>query len=72
MVTSCLPDRSNMAFLWLLSCFALVGAASSRECRDPGDPRVGLSGLELVETEVPSPWWPCSQATEGARGLCPQ
>lgn len=35
MVVSYDSDDGNIAFLWLLSCFALVGAAFGCECRDP-------------------------------------
>lgn len=53
MVDPYLPDGSNMAFLWLLSCFALVGAAFGRECRDPrgGPARPGAGGPATSPTE---------------------
>lgn len=38
-----IPTRSNMAFLWVLSCFALVEAAFG-ECVDGGQPGLGRAG----------------------------
>lgn len=56
-VTLHLPDCNNMAFLWLLSCFALVQAAF-------GECGAGVAGTSLRGGgwKSLSPQWPCRQA----------
>lgn len=60
-----LPDCSNMAFLWLLSCFALVGAAFG-ECRAWGSvrPRRRLGRTSLAPSGFTA--WPHQRGQRGS------